>query len=73
MIAVRHIDPKRKNHRPSRGAMEKLLDLVKRQRKQAPKVDKSPCDLQRKRNDQGKVLQGSLSSAWPLGNEGKGL
>lgn len=72
MIAIRNIDPKRKNRRPWRGAMERLLDLVKRQRGQAPKVDKSPCDLQRKKKGQGKVLQGSLSSAWPLGNEGKG-
>lgn len=72
MIAIRNIDLKRKNHRPSRGAMEKLLDLVKRQRGQAPKVDKSPCGLQRKKKDQGKVLEGSLSSAWLLGDEGKG-
>lgn len=56
MIAIRNIDPKRKNHRPWRGAMEKLLDLVKRQRGQSPKVDKSPCDLQRKKKIQGKVL-----------------
>lgn len=41
MIAIKNTDPKGKNHRPWRGAMEKLLDLVKRQRGQTPKVDKS--------------------------------
>ena len=32
MIAVKNTDLKRKNHRPWRGAMERFLDLVKRQR-----------------------------------------
>lgn len=85
IIAIKNIDLKRKNHRPWIGAMEKLLDPVKRQTGHTPKVNKSPCGLQRKKKDQGKVLeslvwaisegsevQGSLSSAWPLSDEGKG-
>lgn len=54
MIAVKNTDLKRKNHRPWRGAMERFLDLVKRQRGFG-----KPCGLQRKKKYQGKGL-GSL-------------
>lgn len=82
MIAVKNTDPKRKNHRPWRGAMERFLDLVKRQRGQAPKADKSLVVYKGKRSTKEKAwdpwfeqfqksLKGSLASAWPLGDEGK--